>query len=324
MIGRMAKKRSVDYAVLGDWFEDTVATRRDLLALGLSGNTMALKCRPGGGWTRLFLGVYLLSGGAPSRRQLVRGALLRAGPLTFLTGLEAARLHGVRRLPEDQRIHVLVPHGRGVTSQGLMLVERTNRAWTGNMINGFPVAALDRALIDAARRESRLDVVRALIADAVQRQLCSPDDITRELRNLRLGGTALPRQVLGEIRDGVRSAAEAWAHSLIKDSGLPAPTWNVQIRSAAGSQLAIVDAWWEEVGLAWQIDSIEFHLSPASYSHTMAQHSALLAQGVLTVHTVPSRLKKEPAGVMAELQGAYRAAAQRPRPDVRAMLWRPV
>lgn len=324
MIGQMAKKRSVDYSVLGDWFEDAVATRRHLLELGFSGNTLALKCRPGGGWTRLFLGVYLLSGGSPSRRQLVRGALLRAGPLTFLTGLEAARLHGVRRTPDDQRIHVLVPHGRRVMSQGLMLVERTNRPWTGTMINGFPVTTLNRALIDAARRESRLDVIRALIADAVQKQLCSPEDVAEELRDLRLNGTALPRRVLEEISDGVRSAAEAWSRSLIRDSALPAPKWNVLIRSATGNQLAIVDAWWEEVGLAWQIDSMEFHLSPSDYAHTMAQHSALLAHGVLTVHTVPSRLRKDPARVVAELRGAYRAAAQRPRPDISATPWRPV
>ncbi|MDT7784233.1 MAG: hypothetical protein QOF58_2652 [Pseudonocardiales bacterium] len=192
------------------------------------------------------------------------------------------------------------------------------------MINGFPVATLNRALIDAARRECRLDVIRALIADAVQKQLCSPEDVADELRDLRLGGTALPRRVLEEISDGVRSAAEAWARSLIMDSALPVPTWNVLIRSADGSQLAIVDAWWEEVGLAWQIDSLEFHLSPSEYAHTMAQHSALLAHGVLTVHTVPSRLKKDPAKVLAELRGAYFAAAQRARPNVSASLWRPV
>ncbi|MCR3746528.1 hypothetical protein LX88_000466 [Lentzea californiensis] len=324
MIGQMVKKRSIDYAVLSDWFEDGVATRRDLLGLGFSGSTLAHKCRPGGGWTRLFLGVYLLTGGSPSRSQLVRGALLRAGPLTFLTGLEALRLHGVRRTPDDQRIHVLVPHGRRVTSQGSMLVERTNRPWTGSMINGFPVATLNRALIDAARRESRLDVVRAFIADAVQKQLCSAEDVAAELRDLRLGGTALPRRVLEEISDGVRSAAEAWSRSLIRHTALPAPTWNVLIRSATGCQLAIVDAWWEEVGLAWQIDSMEFHLSPKDYAHTMAQHSALLANGVMTVHTVPSRLKKEPAKVLAELRGAYNVAAQRPRPNVSATLWRPV
>lgn len=324
MISRVTKWTSADYGVLAEWFDDGVATRRELLRLGLTGNTMARKCRPGGGWTRLFLGVYLLTGGAPSRRQLVKGALLRAGPLTYITGLEATRMHGVRRVPDDTRIHVLVPHGRGLSSQGSLLVERSNRPWTGTVIGGFPVVSLSRALIDAARRESRFDVVRAMIADAVQRQLCSPQAIAAELRDVHLGGTSLPRRVLNEISDGVRSAAEGWSHTLIRRSSLPTPRRNVLIRSSGGRQLAIVDGWWDEVGLAWQIDSKEFHLSPDDYAHTMAQHSALLAHGVMTVHTVPSRLKTDPKAVIEELAGAYRSAALRPRPNVTATLWRPV
>lgn len=320
----MRNKRSIDYGLLAEVFEDAVAGRRELLDLGFSGNTLAKKCRPGGGWTRLFLGVYLLTGGTPSRRQLVRGALLRAGPLTFLTGLEAARRYGVRRLPADHRIHVLVPHGRRVASQGAMLVERTNRPWTGTVIDGFPVVTLARALIDAARKEGGLDVVRALIADAVQRQLCSPEALAEELKDLRLAGTHLPRRVLDEVSDGVRSAAEAWSRSLIHRSSLPNPQWNVMIKSSTGEQLAIVDGWWDEVGLAWQIDSLEFHLAPEDYARTMAQHSALLANGVMTVHTIPSRLRRDSAGVINELHGAYRSAAQRPRPHVSATLWRPI
>lgn len=324
MIGRMTKRTAAEYGLLAGLFEDGVAPRRELLKLGLTGKAMALKCRPGGGWTRLFLGVYLLTGGTPNRRQLVRGALLRAGPLTYLTGLEAARRHGVRRVPEDQRIHVLVPHGRGVASQGPLLVERTNRSYSGTLRDGFPVVDLARALIDAARREAAFDVVRAMIADAVQRQLCSPKALATELRYMHLGGTALPRAVLDEVSDGVRSAAEAWARSLIGRSSLPSPQRNVLIRSAGGRQLAIVDGWWDDVGLAWQIDSKEFHLSPDDYAHTMAQHSALLAHGVMTVHTIPSRLRADPRAVLEELTGAYRAARTRPRPSVTATLWRPI
>jgi Tfp pilus assembly protein PilN len=98
----------------------------------------------------------------------------------------------------------------------------------------------------------------------------------------------------------------------------------VLIKSAAGKWLAVVDGWWDDVGLAWQIDSLEFHLAPDDYTRTMTQHSALSACGVLTVHTVPSRLKSDPADVVEELRGAYKAAAQRARPHVSATLWRPI
>lgn len=324
MIGQVSKPRSVDYAVLAEMFEDAVATRRELLKLGFSGATLAQKCRPGGGWTRLQPGVYLLTGGKPSRKQLARAALLRAGPLAVITGLEAVRLRGVRRLPEDDRVHVLVPHGKGVASRDFMQVERTNRPWHGSLVNGLPVVSLARALIDAARCIDRLDVIRAMIADAVQRRLVSTEQLASELRFIRLGGTHLPRRVLDEIREGVRSAAEAWSISLIRRSGLPAPQRNVLIRDKNGKQIAIVDGWWGEVGMVWQIDSKEFHTSPEDYARTMAQHSALVAEGIFVVHTLPGRIISDPQGVIRELVRTYAAASQTPPPDVTATLFRPV
>lgn len=291
--------------------------------MGISPSTGSRRCLPGGGWTRLLPGVYLLTGGRPSRRQLVRAALLKAHPTAAVTGVEAARLHGVRKLPEDDRVHVLVPPGKGVRSRDFLLVERTERPWNEQSRAGFPVVSVARALIDAARRIWTLNTTRAMIADAVQRGLCSPDALADELVYLRLGGTAIPRRVLREVSDGVRSAAEAWAYSLIKRSALPAPSWNVQLRDRSGRQLAIVDAWWDEVGLAWEIDSKEFHLLPDDYERTLTRHSALTAAGVLVVHTVPSRLKSDPAGVVRDLVGAFHAAAESPRPSVTAALWRP-
>jgi hypothetical protein len=319
----VGKHRAVDFTQLEDLFPDQVIARRDLIALGINPSTGSRRCLPGGGWTRLLPGIYLLTGGRPTRRQLVRGALLKAHPTAAVTGVEAARLHGVRKLPDDDRVHVLIPPGKGVRSRDYLLVERTERPWKEQLKAGFPVVTPARALIDAARRIWTLNTTRAMIADAVQRGLCSPDALDEELAYLRLGGTAIPRRVLREVSDGVRSAAEAWAYSLIKRSSLPAPSWNVQIRNQAGRRLAVVDAWWDEIGLAWEIDSKEFHLLPEDYERTLARHSALTAQGVLVVHTPPSRLKSDPAGVISELVGAFHAAAARPRPRVTAELWRP-
>lgn len=320
----MSRHGSVDFTLLHDLFADAVCTRDDLLRLGISASTMARRSRAGGGWTRVLPGVFSLSGGTPTRRQLIRAALLHSGEGAVLTGLEAARQHGVSRVPNDQRLHVLVPSNRRVAGRDFVLVERSGRPWTEVMRNGFPLVTAERAVIDAARREDRMDVVRAMMADAVQRRICSPHALAHELGNTRLGGTALARTVLAEVADGVRSAAEAWSRSLVKRSPLPAPSWNVEIRGPSGKRLAVVDAWWDEIGLAWQIDSREFHLSPADYDHTMAQHSALLAVGVPVVHTVPHRLKTEPAQVLQELLGAFHFAATHPRPPVTATLWRPV
>lgn len=320
----MTRRSGVDYDLLIGLFEDDVVARRDLIKMGVSSSTIARQCRPGGRWTRLLPGVYLLAGGSPSRRQVVRAALLRAGPLVGVTGLEAVRRLGVRRLPDDGRVHILVPEGRGIASRDFLLVERTNRPWRGQLVDGFPIVSAARALIDAARRMERLDVIRAMISDAVQRRIVSPKQLAEELRHIRLGGTHLPRRVLDEIKEGVRSVAEAWSLALIKRSPLPAPQLNVLIRDSNGKQLAIVDGWWDDVGVAWQIDSKEFHMSPDDYARTMAQHSALVAAGVFVVHTLPSRLVNDTKAVINELIGTHSAGRRRPRPPVHATVFRPV
>jgi hypothetical protein len=189
---------------------------------------------------------------------------------------------------------------------------------------GWPLAPPGRSLVDAARRMSRLDQVRSMIADAVQLGVCDVNALSAELSTVGLVGTSLPRRVLWEISDGVRSAAEAWARSLVlRRSRLPAPQWNVAVHSAGGALLAVVDAWWDAVALAWEIDSREFHLAPADHDRATRRQSALAAAGVAVVRTVPSRLRSDAATVLAELDGAYRHAALRARPNVVASLWRP-
>ena len=72
-------------------FPDAVASWPQLVRLGVDQALAAHKCRPGGGWTRLLTGVYLLTGGQPTRRQMVRAALLRAGPDAAVSSAACAR-----------------------------------------------------------------------------------------------------------------------------------------------------------------------------------------------------------------------------------------
>lgn len=321
----MSRRASIDFALAADITLDGVASRAQLLGAGVGPATLSRRCRPGGPWRRLLPGVFLLGRGEPTRRQQVRAALLYAGDAGTVTGVEAARRHGVRRLPDDARVHILVPHGSHVTSRDFLLVERTRRAVPIHLIDGIPLASASRSLVDAARRLSRLDEVRALLADAVQRRICRVEDLAAELTSQGLPGAALPRRVMTEVADGVRSAAEAWARSLVLRCGrVPEPAWNVAVRSVDDRLLAVVDAWWDDVGLAWQIDSREFHLDPQGYDRTLRRQSALAAAGVIVLHTVPSRLRAESAAVVDEIVNAYRQASRRtPRPNVHAALWRP-
>jgi hypothetical protein len=76
------------------------------------------------------------------------------------------------------------------------------------------------------------------------------------------------------------------------------------------------DAWADDVALAWEIDSYEFHLSPELYDRTLRRNAAMVASGIMVVHTTPGRLRREPKQVLRELESAYWQASRRRRPLV--------
>ncbi len=284
---------------------------------------MARRCRPGGPWRTLLLGLVQLDSGQTTGRQRIWATLVHAGPGAMLTGISGARLHGVSKVPADTRVHVLVTARRHVMSRDFALVTRSTRLPVAMEIGGVPVAPLARCLVDAATRLDDLDAVRAMIADAVQKRLCTVDALVEELSQPRRPGTALARRVLAEVADGVRSAAEAWARDLVLRVGLPAPRWNVELRDADGRSLGVVDAYWEEAGLAWEIQSRTFHLSPEALTRDVQKLAGLTAAGVTVFPSTATDLRDDPRGVLDALTAVYARAALSPPPPVVATLWRP-
>jgi hypothetical protein len=260
----------------------------------------------------------MLHGGTPTRYQMLDAALRYAGAGAMLTGVAAARLYGLERLPNIDDIQVLVSDRRQRLSVRPIVVERTTRLPDPRRRAEFPVAPISRAILDAARRIRDVDQVRAMLAEALQRGMTSTSELDRELAAGSDRGSALPRAVLRELRDGVRSPAEAWARSLVASSRIPSPRWNVRVYTESGLFLAMPDAWFDDVALAWEIDSYEFHLSPASYARTLARHAAMTAAGIIVLHTLPSRLHTDSGAVLAELEAIYDQAKCRPRPPLRA------
>jgi hypothetical protein len=295
-----------------------VITVAHLESLGVPQRTSYRRCLPGQPWQRLLPGVVLLRSGEPTRRQRVEGALLYCGDEAVITGLESCRHQGLRRpAGRDDPVHLLLPAHLKVMSSGYVLVERTTRMPAAIPVDGLPLAPAPRSVLDECRRLTERGAVRALLAEAVQQLKVDPVELSAELESGSTRGSALPRAALREITRGARSAAEAEAVALLRRADLPEPVWNFELRDERGCYVATPDAWWDEVALAWEIDSYEFHFGQPGYAATLARNNRYAAAGVAVVQTVPSRLRTEPAAVVAELAAAYRAAALRPRPPVR-------
>lgn len=287
----------------------------DLQVAGFARSTISHRCRAGGPWRWLLPGVVALHNGPPTRDDRRRAAVLYCG-VCVLTGLDALQLHGMRRMPSPSGpVHVLVPADVRRLGAGRVLVERTHRlppATPGR----WPLAPVCRAAIDFARRSRDRTEVRSALAEVVQRGRCTPAELNAELASGSGRGSALPREVLREISAGVRSVAEADARTLVQRSGLPIPRWNVPLRDSTGRFIATPDAWFDDVAMAWEIDSLEWHLSPEDYGATLDRRARMMAAGIVVVHHQPKKLWREPDQVLFDLRANHAHAARRPRPSV--------
>ena len=83
--------------------------------------------------------------------------------------------------------------------------------------------------------------------------------------------------------------------------------------------LARPDAWWAKAGVAVEVDSREWHLSPSDWDRTQARHALMSAHGILVLHYAPRRIRTDGAAVVAEIRAALEAGRKRPALPIRAM-----
>jgi very-short-patch-repair endonuclease len=171
-----------------------------------------------------------------------------------------------------------------------------------------------RAVADAARYTTSLADARATVASAVQRGRCPLNMLAAELADGGLRNSGLLRIVVGEVLGGARSIAEAEFRELILRAKLPVPLFNEAVRRADGTLIAIADAWWPEAGLVAEVDSREWHLSPADWARTMRRHNDLTSFGLQVLHFTPGQIRHEPRSVVTAITGALKSSTSTAAP----------
>src|SRR2546430_4809310 len=190
----MPRRTSVNWDAVATTAEPhAVIARWQLNQLGVSDKMIWERCRPGRPWRRLLPGVVSLHNGEPTWVQQIEAALRYARRGAIVTGLAAARLHGLRRVPPFDGVHLLVPDDKQPATYGYVIVERTKRLPLAERKGGFPVAPATRAVLDAVRRMHQQGEVDALVAEAVQRRLTTPRELADELRLGSRRGASRPR-----------------------------------------------------------------------------------------------------------------------------------
>lgn len=295
-----------------------VVTWSQALAAGVNKDTISRRIRPNGPWQRLLPGVYLTVSGTPTLDQRDIAALLYAGAGSALTGKAALRWHGLRA-GSGQTIDVLVAAPKQRQSAGFVSIHPTMRLPPQVCCRG-PVSYVlpARAVADAAVWLRGRDDVRALVAGAVQRRLCTVQQLTVELRDGPVRGSALLRAVIAEVADGIRSSREAELKDLISRGQLPTPMFNARLY--VGEELiAVADAWWRDAGVAVETDSKEWHLSPADWEATMRRHARMTALGILVLHFSPRQIRYEPEMVLKTIRQALDSRSGHPALAIRTL-----
>src|SRR4051794_6853584 len=296
-----------------------VAAVADLTELGVPSSTIARRVHAGH-VRRVLRGVVKEGPDEPTEDQRAAAALLYAGPGSVLSGGEAMRRHGLTDPTPRGRLLVLVGAERQRTSSVFVVIERTERLPAPVEIGGLRLAPLERSVIDTVRGLDRRDAVRSALAEVVQARRTTVARLAAELAAGSQRGTALPRQVLEELGAGVRSVAEGWARDFHRTSGLPPVLWNPSLYDPSGTFIASPDAYFPDVGLAWEIDSLKHHFLLEDWDETLRRRARMQSFGLVVAHTRPRRLLREQGAVAEEMWGSYRLAAARPCPEVRIVL----
>ena len=297
----------------------SVVSRGQLLGLGMNDNAMQYRVRTGGPWQALLPGVYLGLTGAPNLLQQEMAALLYAGPGSLITGPVALMHHGLPSRAVLETVDVLVPMPRRRLSTGFVRIHRTARMPDRIVASGpLRLVEVARAVADTVQLLPDLRAVRAVVADAVQRGRCTVADLAGELSTGPIRGSAMFRSVLGEVAEGIRSTAEGDLRDLIRAARLPTPLYNASLY-VDGVFLARPDAWWPEAGVSAEVDSYEWHLSPADWDRTRKRHDLMGAAGIIPLHFSPRQIRRERAEVVRMIKDALASGHARPPLPIRTI-----
>jgi len=292
-----------------------IIARRQAFACGMTTKAVRYRIRPDGPWQVVLPGVYSTANGRLADDQRAVAAFLYAGRAIAITGTLALAWH---EIPAQRRevVDVLVPLRNRRSDAGFARLQRTTVMpgidYKDGVVSYVPP---DRAIADTARQLTDMSEVRELVAAGVQRGKVAVWQIMRELNLGPAAGSARLRVALAEVADGVRSTAEADLRTIVKHARLPEPLYN-RMLFIGEEFLAKPDAWWPEFGVAAEVDSKAWHLTPASWEQTLARHARMTACGILVLHFTPQRLRTAGYAVVRDLRLAL-AASRGPLPRIR-------
>ncbi len=293
-----------------------VAPRQHLVAQGLTPYRLRTAVRAGR-WQEPLPGVYVSHSGPLTRAERWHAALHFAGAAAVLSHRSALAAWGARveeltsrrraagvqgdyALPaEGGLVEVTVPQGHHLRSRGFVVVHQSRRPVAGSSLGTLRVCPPARAAVDAAATVERRRDADHVVADVLQRRLCSVTDLESEAALLGRRLTPWLRSAVTDARRGMRSVGEADLRRALVLAGVPEPEWGAAIDTPSGT--FSVDAYWRRHRVAAEADGAAFHLSAADWGSDLSRQNAIQGAGVRLFRFPVRRLRAEPLACGFEL-----------------------
>jgi hypothetical protein len=97
------------------------------------------------------------------------------------------------------------------------------------------------------------------------------------------------------------------------------PLFNPSVYDAGGTFIARPDAWWPELGIAIEVDSREWHLSPEDHADTLARGRRMGKHQIIVLRFTPRQIRSEPTEVIKDIRDALQGARGRPKLNLRTV-----
>ena len=140
--------------------------------------------------------------------------------------------------------------------------------------------------------------MRRLVIAAVQRRHVTTDQLLAEVEAGAIRGSAVVRRAVHDAGSGAWSLPEADVLAACTRSRVLPRIWpNPELVAPDGTRLPSPDGWIDEVGLAIQVHSREYHLRDADWEGTVQADTLLGSHGIALAGGHARVVRQGPAGV---------------------------
>lgn len=291
-------------------------TRRQARSGGLT--DAAVRWALGRDWEVVLPGVLHVDRSPLRQSQRMLAALLYAGPDAAIAGHAAAWWYGLTHAGAPRVIQVDVPAPARTRQARWVRVRRTRVPDRRIRHRGELCFVSPERAVVAAAREHGTESATALVIEAVQRRLVSLDRLAHVNDALGRRHCAVVTRAIQAAAAGAWSMPELGLARLVEASAaLPSMWCNPELFGPASEPLISPDGWFDDVGLAIMVHSMQFHDGPG-FDATIEADGELGSYGVTVVGFTPRAIEYSQDQVLRRLERAYLNARGRPRPPVRA------